>query len=89
MNRPVASTHPVSKNSREGILKKTITSVIAAGALAATTMFTPTPAAANPWVIIPIAIVGAVVVATAAKAAQPAPQGVITVKATKKSKKKR
>ncbi len=70
-------------------MKKIITSVIAAGALAASTLFTPTPAAANPG--IPAIIVAAILAGTfvtKAQAAQQAPQGTITVRAAK-SKKKR
>ena len=70
-------------------MKKTITSIIAAGAIAASTVFTPTPAAANPGAIaaIVIAAVFAGTFVTKAKAAQQ-PQGTITVKAAKKSKKR-
>jgi hypothetical protein len=70
-------------------LKKTITSIIAAGALAVTTMVSPTPAAAHPLVV-PLVVVGAVLLGTAATKAQQLPpfakpaQGTITVKKSRK-----
>ena len=67
------------------MLKKTITSVIAAGAFAASTLFTPTQAVANP--AIPAIVVAAILAGTFVVQAQPA-KGTITVKASK-SKKKR
>lgn len=71
-------------------MKKTVTSMIAAGALAASTMFTPTQAVASPLVV-PVAIVAVILAGTfvtKAQAAQTAAKGTVTVKAAK-SKKKR
>ena len=66
------------------MLKKTITSVIAAGALAASTLFTPTQAVASP--AIPAIVVAAILAVTFVTKAQAAPKGTITVKAASKKK---